>query len=288
MKRLIVNADDFGYTRGVNCGVIRGFNGGIITSATLMANGNAFDDAVQQARDNPTLGIGCHLMLVDGPCVELADKIPSLADSEGRLPVSVGVLTGKLMAGAVRGEDIARELRAQVTKVMDAGIKPTHFDSHKHTHFHPRVMEQMVRVAEEFGIRRMRKPFEDPGVLLKSAFRNGWSSMMQSAKALLAQTAAPQFDKLAEESGIRTPARLWGVAATGFLGRDALLSILASLPEGVNELMCHPGEYDEDLEKSQTRLKRERERELEALIDPEVRKELIAQDIELMNYRGLN
>ncbi len=288
MKRLIVNADDFGYTRGVNSGVIRGFRDGIITSATIMANGASFEDAVERAQENPRLGVGCHLVLVGERCVEAASAIPSLVDSEGRLPSSLAVLTGKLMAGAVRGEDIVRELRAQIGKVISAGIEPTHLDSHKHTHSHPRVMEQVVRVAEEFGIRRVRRPFENADVLLRSGFGGGWNSLKRRLTALAARTAAPQFDKLAREHGVRTPERLWGVAATGRLNREAILSVIGSMPEGVNELMCHPGEYDDALEHAKTSLKRERERELEALMDPAVRTAIGEQRIELIDYRGLH
>jgi chitin disaccharide deacetylase len=288
MKRLIVNADDFGFARGVNSGVIRGFCDGIITSTTIMANGVAFEDAVERAKKNPKLGVGCHLVLVGGACVEVASAIPSLADDEGRLPPSLAVLTGKLLAGVVRGEDIARELRAQISKVIRAGIEPTHLDSHKHTHSHPRVMEQVVRVAEEFGIRRVRKPFEDADVLLRGAFGGGWSSLKRSVTALVARTAAPQFEKLVRAHGICTPERLWGVATTGRLNRGEILSMIGSMPEGVNELMCHPGEYDDELEHSRTKLKRERERELEALTDPAVRTAIAEQGIELIDYRGLN
>jgi chitin disaccharide deacetylase len=288
MKQLIVNADDFGYTRGVNSGIVRGFRDGIITSTTIMASGPAFEDAVERAKKNPTLGVGCHLVLVGGACVERASEIPSLADTEGRLPRNVAALTGKLLAGAVQREDIARELRAQINKVIEAGITPTHVDSHKHTHLYPAVMEQVVRVAEEFGIRRMRKPFEGAGMLLKSAFGDGWGSLKQSMGALVAGTAAPQFERLARAHGISTPARFWGMAATGNLNRQTILSMMDSLPDEVNELMCHPGEYDEELERSSTRLKRSRELELEALIDPAIRAAIQQKGIQLIDYRGLN
>lgn len=288
MKRLIVNADDFGYTRGVNSGVIRGFHDGIITSTTIMANGAAFEDAVDRAKQNPKLGVGVHLVLVGESSVEVAGAIPSLADTEGRLPATLACLTRKLLGGAVRGEDMARELRAQIQKVICAGIEPTHVDSHKHTHSHPRVMEQVVRVAEEFGIRRVRKPFEDAGILLWSGFEGGWNSLKRRMAGLAARTAAPQFKKMVREHGMRAPDRFWGVAATGRLRREALLSLIGSLAEGVNEVMCHPGEYDEELEHSGTRLRRERQQELDALTDPAVRRAIEQQQIELMDYRGLN
>lgn len=288
MRRLIVNADDFGYTHGVNAGIIRGFREGIITSTTIMANGAAFDDAVGRAKENPALGVGVHLVLVGEASVAAASAIPSLANAEGRLPATVGALTRKLLARAVSGEDIARELRAQIDKVVRAGIRPTHFDSHKHTHAHPQVMAQVARVAEEFGIRRVRKPFEDPRVLLWSGLGGGWSSLKRRTTALVAQTAAPRFRQLAGAHGIRTPDRLWGVAATGRLDGESVLYLIGALPEGVNELMCHPGEYDEDLELSRTRLKKERQRELDALTDPAVRRAIVERGIELIDYRGLH
>lgn len=285
---MIVNADDFGYTRGVNAGIIRGFRHGIITSTTIMATSRAFDDAVDCAKKNPTLGVGCHLVLVDGVPVETPSAIPSLADRNGNLPSTVAALTGKLLAGTVKGDDIARELRAQVTKVLNAGITLTHLDSHKHTHSHPRVMEQVVRVAEEFRIRCVRSPFESTGALVKSAFADGWSSFSQSMKALLARTAEPRFQELIRTHGIRTPDHFWGVGVTGRLNRESLLSMIDSMPEGVNELMCHPGRYDDDLERSRTRLKKEREIELEALTGSAVRAAIEQRGIKLMDYRGLN
>lgn len=288
MKRLIVNADDFGYTRGVNAGIIRGFRHGIITSTTIMANGAAFEDAICRAGENPTLGVGCHLVLVGGVCVEAPRAIPSLAGSDGQLPPSLAMLTSKLLARVVRAEDIARELRAQVSKLMRAGIRPTHLDSHKHTHSHPQVMEQVARVAEEFGIHRVRKPFEDRDVSVRFMWGDGWGSLRQSVTALVARRAAPRFEKLAKAHGICTPEHFWGVAATGHLNQEMVLSMIGSMPDGANELMCHPGEYDQELELSHTRLKREREKELEALMDPAVRLAIEERGIELVDYRGLN
>jgi chitin disaccharide deacetylase len=288
MKRLIVNADDFGYTQGVNAGVIRGFREGIITSTTIMANGAAFEDAVQHAKQNPKLGVGCHLVLVDGPCVAAPTSIPSLANQHGQLPPTLALLMRKLLTGAIKEDDIARELRAQIRRIIQAGIEPTHVDSHKHTHSHPRVLKQLVRVANEFGIRRIRKPFEDANVLLKSAFAGGWQTLKRSMMALAARRGLGRFDALARANGVVTPDHFWGVAATGRLNNGVLLSTVASIPEGASELMCHPGEYDERLESSNTSLKHERQNELEALVDPVVRVAIKERGIELIDYRGLN
>jgi len=288
MKRLIVNADDFGYTRGVNAGIVRGFRDGIVTSTTIMANGDAFEDAVKCAQANPKLGVGCHLVLVGGKCIASAKHVSSLVGSEGRLPASLPALLSRLSTGSVRRQAIEAELRAQVERVIASGLRPTHFDSHKHTHAHPRVMEVVVRVAEEFKVTRIRKPFEDSRALLWPRFRGGVSSWKQRATALIAGIKASGFQKLASSHGIRTPDHFMGVAATGRLNRGAILAMIGAMHDGVTELMCHPGQYDEELEKSPTRLKRQREAELEGLTDPDVRWAIREHNVCLMNFQGLD
>lgn len=288
MKQLIVNADDFGYTRGVNAGIVRAFREGVVTSTTIMANGDAFEEAVKCAQANPELGVGCHLVLVGGKCVAAAKYVSSLADSEGRLPSSLPSLLSRLSTGSLRPEAIQSELRAQVERVMAAGLQPTHFDSHKHAHAHPRVMEVVVNVADEFGVRRIRNPFEDMRALLRPSFRAGVSSWKQRVTALVSGMNAPGFQRLVNSHGMRTPDHFMGVAATGRLNRQAILSMIVALPDGVTELMCHPGEYDEELEKSPTRLKLERETELKGLTDPDVREAMRQRGVCLINFRGLD
>src|SRR6185369_7512814 len=126
MKRLIVNADDFGFTRGVNAGILRAFQNGILTSATLMANGDAFDEAVEMALANPGLGVGCHLVAVGGRPVAPPAEIASLVDADGMLPRTLTGLLKLLMRGQVRVEHVEREFRAQVERLREAGITPTH------------------------------------------------------------------------------------------------------------------------------------------------------------------
>jgi hopanoid biosynthesis associated protein HpnK len=289
MKRLIVNADDFGLTRGVNQGIVRGFREGILTSTTLMANGAAFEDAVAQARANPGLGIGCHLVLVGGRAVAAADHVASLADRNGNLPAGLTGLVTKLACGMVRQREIESEFRAQIERVRAAGIEPAHLDTHKHTHSHPKVMEALARVAKEFGITRVRKPFEGlRNVLGIPRSRDNGPSAKQRATAAVARAGAPRFRRIVAKYGLRTPDHFFGLGLTGHLGGPAVLRVLNALPEGTSELMCHPGVYDEDLERSQTRLKRQREVELAALLDPAVRNAAQQRSIELVSYRGLD
>jgi hopanoid biosynthesis associated protein HpnK len=286
MWRLIVNADDFGYTPGVNAGVIQGFRDGIITSATVMANGSAFDDAIHLAQANPELGVGCHLVLVGGNSVAPARQVASLLGADGRLPASLTIFMAKLIGGRILNEHIANELRAQIERLGKAGIVPTHLDSHKHTHSHPRVMEVVAQVAGEFGIRRIRMPFENFNSLLRPSYGIGFSSWKQRATAIIGHAGARRFRRIARD--MKMPDHFWGVAATGRLNPKAIVAMIESMQNGTHELMCHPGHYDSQLASSSTRLKRERELELTALLDPTVKKAVADSGIELTDFRGLD
>src|SRR5271155_6145297 len=161
MKELILNADDFGLTPGINEGIIRAHRDGTLTSTTLMANAEAFDDAVARSRASSALGVGCHLVLVGGRAVSPVGEVATLVDESGNLPPSLPKFVARVSAGLIRPQEIEREMRAQIEKVRASGIEPSHLDTHKHTHAHPRVMEALGRVAQECGITRVRKPIED-------------------------------------------------------------------------------------------------------------------------------
>jgi predicted glycoside hydrolase/deacetylase ChbG (UPF0249 family) len=232
LKRLIVNADDFGFTRDVNAGILEAFERGIVRSTTLMANGAAFDDAVRLAREHPELDVGCHLMLVGGP--SQPSSVPELIWAVTRRRIS-----------------LYEELVAQVRRIIAAGLRPTHLDTHKHTHLWPPVLEAVCRVAQEFQIPWVRKPF------------------------------------LFRPRGCRTTDHFAGFGLTGRLDTRALLRLIHPLRPGTTELMCHPGRCGPELRAARTRLKESRERELEALIAPEVRAALTQAGVQLLSYRDL-
>ena len=290
MKRLIVNADDLGFTRGVNAGIFEAHRDGIVTSATIMATAAAFDDAVREASSYPKLGIGVHLVAVGGRPVADPDKIASLVNQKGLFPASLSELALKLIRGAVKTEDIELEFQAQVQRVMAVGIKPTHLDTHKHSHTQTRVMEALARVAADSGIRCVRNPFEalSTGSVAGAAARRQravhWKQRLTAA-AVRAQAGV--FKRIVRRHGLLTTDRFYGVALTGLLDSDAMRSIIEVLEDGSAELMCHPAKYDLDLEQAGTRLKRQRQRELEALTDPLIKRLLEERSIELISYRGL-
>jgi hopanoid biosynthesis associated protein HpnK len=287
MKKLILNADDFGLTRGVNEGIIRAHREGILTSATLIASADAFDHAVELAKQNPGLGIGCHLVLVGGRAVAPVEEIPSLASKDGQLPDSLGIFVTRLSTGRIRVKEIERELRAQILKIRAAGIEPTHLDTHKHTHAHPAVMAAVGLVATEFGITRVRKPME--------ALRDSWQSTrgepsvsLELLAAAAARASTPLFYSVARRYGLLSPDYFLGLAMTGHLGPEPLRRLIQSVQEGTTEIMLHPGVCDSDLQKVETRLLQQRNAEMEALIDPGVKSAIEERDIRLITYAGLN
>jgi hopanoid biosynthesis associated protein HpnK len=288
MKQLILNADDFGMTRGVNEGIIRAHREGILTSATLMANGEAFDDAVERAHANKELGVGCHLVLVGGNCVAPKDSVASLVDADGNLPGSLPLFVAKISSGIIRTEEIERELRGQIERIRAAGIEPTHLDTHKHTHAHPRVMEALGRVAKECGIARVRKPMENLRDSWGTSQAGGQGVSMQILAAGAVRAIAPRFTAISKKYGLISPDHFLGLAMTGQLGPAVLRRVIGTIADGTSEIMLHPGICDSDLARSGSRLQKQREDELRGLLDPGVRSAVTERGIRLISYRELN
>jgi predicted glycoside hydrolase/deacetylase ChbG (UPF0249 family) len=263
-RRLIVNADDFGFTRDVNEGIVEAHRHGILTATTLMANGSAFDDAVALARSNPSLDVGCHLVLVQGR---------SVADPERELPATLGELARALFRGRL---PVYEELLAQVRRIVRAGIRPTHLDTHKHTHLLPPVLDAVARLAQQFRIPWVRRPF-DFGV-------DTGARVMKSAVAMGMRVTRPGFARALGE--LKTTDHFAGFQITGTLREANLIATLERLPEGLTEFMCHPGKLGPELRAAATRLKESRELELAALVSPEVRSVIARRGIELVNYRS--
>jgi chitin disaccharide deacetylase len=288
MKQAILNADDFGLTRGINEGIIRAHRDGILTSATLMANGPAFDDAIELAKAHPKLGVGCHLVLSGGTSVAPRETIPSLAGPDGSLPESLAALVVSVTSGNLRTDDIETELRAQIAKIRSAGIEPTHVDTHKHTHCHPRVMNVVARVARACGISKIRNPVED--------LRDSWQStrpdvpgrILDFAASCAVRLVRSQFQSIAKRYGLRWPDHFLGLVVTGRLDPSALAYLIEALSEGSTEIMLHPGVWDPELEKVGSRLQRQRETEMQALMSPQVSRAVREGQIRLISYRELN
>ena len=286
MKQLIVNADDFGLTEQVSRGILHAYREGIVTSTTLMANGGGFDAAVSISRRAPHLGVGVHLNLTEGVPVSPALRIPSLVDHNGQLHLSPGRLLQALVTREVDLADVETELWWQIWKVFDAGISPTHLDGHKHIHVLPGISDIVIRLAKEFSIRSIRCPLEVATKLSKMQ-GNGASrsaTVKQYFVARTVSTFAQRFKKKLAKAGLLSPARFYGLSQTGFLDARSIQEILRGLPEGVSELMCHPGYLDADLAKTGTRLLVQREIEIRGLTALPVRSFVTGHGIQLVSY----
>jgi len=261
VRRLVVNADDFGFTRDVNQGIVEAHRNGILTATTLMATGAAFDDAVRLAKENPALDVGCHLVLAGSP----------------GFPDTVAQLIRMMALKRIRVYDA---LVVQVRRILDAGIAPTHLDTHKHTHLLPPVLEAVARISEEFRIPWVRRPFDFP----RHAGRIGWT---RQAVSRAFGVMRPRFERALERHGCRSTDHFAGFRITGNFDAGDLVELIHALPEGSTEFMCHPGRCTGELRGAQTRLKESREQELRALIAPEVRSAVEESGVELASYRQL-
>lgn len=263
---LIINADDFGLTPGINRAIGDLHRAGALSSATLMATGPALDDAIRIARENPSLGIGCHIVLVDGVPLSHPASIPTLLGPDGKTfrPSLVNFVQA-ILRGAVREDDIEREAFAQIQKLQHAGIELTHLDTHKHTHLFPTVSRPLLHVAARCGIGAMRNPFEP-----SFALSLGHGSLLRRTQMHLLARLESRFLHLPQllSGKVRTPKGTIGISTTGHLNAPTLAQLLASSPgdDAVYELCCHPGYNDAVLETVSTRLRSSRDTEREALI----------------------
>ena len=273
MRRLIVNADDFGFSSDVNEGIVEACRRGLLRATSLMANGRAFEHAVRVARSEPELDVGAHLMLVDGP---------SLAEPGSELPASVAALIRQMLAGKWPVTRIEAEFRAQVEKIRQAGIAPTHADAHKHTHLLPPVLEAVVRVSRDYGIGWVRRPFDVP---LTAASRG--AGLGRKLTARLMRPLDGRFQRKIAAAGLRATETFAGFQLTGAYNADELALLIRGLPEGVTEFMCHPGYCTDELRATKTRLKESRRRELDALTAPETLEAARQAGVEICSFRDL-
>ncbi|HXS13825.1 MAG TPA: ChbG/HpnK family deacetylase [Acidobacteriaceae bacterium] len=261
--RLIINADDFGLTPGINRAIAELHDAGAVTSATLMATGPAFDDAVALAQARPSLGVGCHIVLVDGTPVSDPATIPTLLGPDRRtFRNSLGDFALGVLRGAIRQDHIQREALAQIQQLQRAGLKLTHVDTHKHTHLLSRVARPIIRALDDSGIRSIRNPFEP-----------GWAATLggSTRRSLFVRAFGPGRRRFEASPPIASRRILTtrgtvGISATGHLNSTTLRDLLKAIPDGTWELVCHPGYNDSDLDAITTRLRTERETELRTLL----------------------
>lgn len=279
--QLIVNADDFGLTAGVNRAILELNAAGALTSATLMATGSAFREAVHAAFVQTSLDVGCHVVLVDGTPVLPHTQIPTLATASGFRP-TLGAFVKALLRGQIKASEIEAEASAQIIRVQSAGLSVSHVDTHKHTHMFAGVLRPLLAAAASCGVTCIRNPFEPPWSL-RATGNAGFGRRLQ---VTLLRTQHRGFRRAVRHAGLLTTDGAVGVLATGTLDTPTLQRLMQAMPAGTWELVCHPGYQDEALAAVQTRLRASRELEREALLD--VFGSGNPSPVELVNFHSLH
>lgn len=288
MRRLIINADDFGLTAGVNRAIIEAHQRGVVTSTTMMANAGAVEDAVARAR-TVRLSVGCHAVLIDGAPLLPPQSVSTLvADGRGA-HFHDGWLgfASRALRRRFDPDQLAAEVEAQIRRIQQTGLTVTHVDSHKHVHLLPAVLAPMLRAAKACGVRAVRNPFAPlkPLALAHLVRRPRLWSRYTEVKLL--RHFSSEFRQAVADTGMLTTDGTFGIVATGALDEQLFAAIVGSLPEGTWELVCHPGYCDQDLRQVKTRLRESRQQELRVLTSPAARQAIQAAGVELISYADL-
>ncbi len=284
-RLLIVNADDFGLTPGVNAGIVDAHRRGILTSASVFANAGATADALAIARRTPSLGIGCHLTLVDGKPLSPPSRIPSLLDGD-RFRDTWTAFAAAVVSRRIRLDEVERELAAQIERVRSGGIRLSHLDGHKHVHACPAVFEIVVRLARRFGIDRVRVPWERPAAALVLRNARITGARRQALENLALTPWALRDQRVLAAHRLPPAPRFLGRILTGLFDATSLRATLASVAPGTSELMMHPGYVDRALDAVRTRLRGARSREVDLLTAAETWEAIAHAGITLVSHRA--
>jgi chitin disaccharide deacetylase len=295
VRRLIVNADDFGLTSGVNRAIAEAQERGIVTSATLMANSGAFDEAVALARsltgNTAHFSVGCHVVLVDGAPVLPPERVSSLlhpgAQNGRHFRTELSGFALASFRGKLLPDEVEAEACAQIQRLRAAGVEASHFDTHKHVHMFPAVLRPLLRAARACNVPAVRNPFGQMWPLPLGDVVRQRRLWRRFGELRVLRNFAAKFRHEVEAHGLRTTDGSVAVLVTGMLDPMLFSKIVDNIPEGTWEFVCHPGYSDADLDKVRTRLRQSRVQELELLTSPEAREVLQQRGVELISYREL-
>lgn len=281
MKQLIINADDFGLHEAVNQGIIAGYRQGCITSTSLMPGGQAFDQAVSLAKQNPGLRVGVHLTLVaDKPVID-PGEIPSLVDRKGKFIEQYPQFILSYVSGKICDAEIRRELFAQVQKAVATGIPITHLDSHQHLHVLPGILSIVIDIAKQFNIRAIRIP-DEPYFFLGGYPFTAFRIAGRCGLTFLARMARRKIIR----QGFAVPDHFYGMLAGGNMREKYLHNIITQLPDGNSEIMMHPGDNNNILKRVYTWGYSWQE-ELAAVKSMDTKKRLEEKRVNLISFKEL-
>ena len=270
-RRLIVNADDFGLSKSVNQAVIRAHCDGILTSASLMVNEAGFDEAVKLAKENPKLGVGLHLTLLQGHSALPPEKIPGLVNVRSEFSNSpLGVGMKYFFRGGLR-EQLRAEIRAQFEKFHSTGLPLDHVNGHLHLHLHPTIFKILMEDSEKLGIRHLRLTRD---CFARSRKISRGHLFYKISHAAIFEFLSSRARKVLAAKKIRHAQITFGLLQNARVDEDYVLKLLSELPPGDSELYSHPslGEF---------------KHEFDAFVSPRVKEKIKSLGIELIRYQDL-
>lgn len=279
MKQLIINADDFGRHELINRAVRVAVKKGCLRSASIMAGGIAFDDAVETARRLPNLGVGVHLTLANGNPILPPNKIPSLVTADGTFHENHVAFLKLYLQGKINLDEVKAELSAQIEKVIRAGLKITHVDSHQHLHHVPRIIKIVLDLADKAGINAIRI---SNAKIFEGEFGGVGQFVGRLGLAALAKFAARQ----AHKKNFRTPNHFTGIVAGESVTENFMLNLIENLDEGTTEVMLHPGTNNLTL-KNFCQWEHDFQAELNAVTSKKVLALLKEKNITAVNFSAL-
>ncbi len=278
MKALIVNADDFGMTHGINRGIIEASGKGIVTATSIMVTGWAFEEAVQLARENPDLDIGLHLSLTVGKPASNDPAVNRCLTSHGTFRLGNRDLLINLILHTISPSIPYREIEAQFKKALDTRLPITHIDGHESIHLLPGIREIVFELMGRYGIPFLRLSYEGIG------FRGLWK--LKRWKKALINLFGLLLRRQIRRRGIRTTDYYYGSFDAGYLGKEKLMAAISNVKEGTSEIMCHPG-YRDELFNRICGARYLPDQELRALMDREVKNLLHERGIHLIGFKDL-
>lgn len=279
-KIAIINADDLGFSTGITEGIFGAHRQGVVTSTTLAANMPAAEAAVKALADVPQLGVGVHLNCTQGPALSEQGR-RLLAGPEGVMNWTAGEITKAAMLRRGVLDAIEAEFDAQIRRAMDLGVKPTHVDSHRHSHAFGPIFSRVVKLARRYDIPFVRRHREYlPGA--------GWPEAPAKQRRVRTITNVLGYFNARRAGEMFCTSGTWGIAHTGLIDADWLATVAQRLPAGeAVEIMVHPGLPSADLDPSSTRLLESRQKELAALCDAKVKESFQKNGVMLANYGNI-
>jgi predicted glycoside hydrolase/deacetylase ChbG (UPF0249 family) len=276
----VINADDLGLHEAINEGIVLSHQRGIVTSASIVPCGIAFNDALARLKTCPALAVGVHLTLVEERPILPQELIPSLVNKSGAMPSNYAAFAQRWLIGRIREEDVVNELEAQINRVLSVGITPSHLDSHQHVHCLPGIWGIVMRLAKKYRVRYLRLPHCE-NVLADATLRESFLRMGVNVLSVIRRFGGSK--------DVRHADFLRGFAHSGRMTSERLLAILQSLECGVTEVMVHPKASSFELKERYRGWPRiDWESDLKALVDGQVVRWCRSGKVHLTNFTRLN